>query len=277
MKLLPINAGRFQSDGGALFSVIPKGLWQKVYPSNSFNIVNLTLRCLLVETGNKIILIETGVGSHYSEKYMRNHGLQAGNHLEDSLKLNGYSTSDITDVFFTHLHWDHFNGAVKSDGSKLSLVFSNATYWCSKIQWEHSRISNVREKAAYYYKLLDFVMETGQLKLVEKEGALFENIDVRFFDGHTPGQMIPFINYRGKTLVYMSDLIPTAANIPIVWLASYDLFPVTAMEEKERFLNDAVKNNFILFFEHDYYTECVTVEKNEKGFKLKDKIDLQSI
>ncbi|MBN1820827.1 MAG: MBL fold metallo-hydrolase [Prolixibacteraceae bacterium] len=266
MKLIPISAGNMHADGGALFSVIPKVLWQKVYPADEQNRVKILFRCLLVDQDDRKILIEAGPGEHYTEKYMRNHGLIAGNHLIDSLHKAGYSPEEITDVFFTHLHWDHFNGAVMSNKGKLSLTFPNATYWCSKKHWEHSKISNIREKVAFHESLLSFVMDSGQLQLVEKEGNLFPGIDVRFFDGHTPGQMIPFIHSEGKTIVYMSDLIPTAANVPVVWLAAYDLYPVTAMEEKEAFLNEAVENKYILFFEHDFYTECVLIGKNENGF-----------
>ncbi|NQU84353.1 MAG: hypothetical protein HQ541_01205 [Mariniphaga sp.] len=149
-------------------------------------------------------------------------------------------------------------------------MFPNANHWCSKTQWDHSKISNIREKIAYHSSLLNFVMDSGKLQLVEKEGTLFPGIDVKFFDGHTPGQMIPFINSEGKTFVYMSDMIPTSANIQVVWLAAYDLFPVTAMEEKENFLNETVEKNYILFFEHDYYTECVKAGKEEKGYYVEE-------
>lgn len=266
MKLIPISAGNFHCDGGALFSVIPKKLWAKEYPADENNFTKLALRCLLIDTGKQKILIESGIGNHYPEKHFQNNGVENENSLEESLQKNGYSADEITDVFFTHLHWDHCTGAVKSKNGKLLPVFRNAKYWCSKSQWEHSKISNAREKAAYHKEVLDFLFETGTLNLVEKEGELFPNITVRFFDGHTPGQMIPFIRHAEKTIVYMADLIPTSANIPLLWLASYDLFPVISLEEKELFLGEAAKNDYILFFEHDFYTECATVSKTEKGF-----------
>ncbi len=231
----------------------------------------------MIDSGNKKILIDAGIGNHYSEKYFQNNGYVPGNYLVNSLEKNGYKTEDITDVFFTHLHWDHCTGSVKNEFRTLHAVFPNATYWCSKRQWEHSKISNPRESAAYNSEILNFLFATGKLILVENEGNLFPDIDVRFYDGHTPGQMIPFIKYNGKTVVYMADLIPTAANIPLLWLASYDLYPVTAMEEKEKFLREAVENNYILFFEHDYYNECATVEKNIKGFKSKEIFRLQKL
>jgi glyoxylase-like metal-dependent hydrolase (beta-lactamase superfamily II) len=277
MKLIPISAGHFHCDGGALFSVIPKILWSKVYPVNDKNITQLTLRCLLVEQGKQIILIETGVGNHYPDKYLQNNGVEPGNHLEESLLQNGYSPEDITDVFFTHLHWDHCTGAVKNVDGEMQLTFPNAKMWSSKKQWEHSKVSNAREKAAYHRDVLDFIFDSGKLYFVEKEGELFPNFEVRLFDGHTPGQMIPYIHTKNKTFIYMSDLIPTTANIPLLWLAAYDLFPVTALEEKEKFLNEVAEKGYILFFEHDYYTECATVQNSEKGVVLKEKFSLKEL
>jgi glyoxylase-like metal-dependent hydrolase (beta-lactamase superfamily II) len=271
MKLIPISAGNFHCDGGALFSVIPKKLWSKVYPADENNFTKLALRCLLVDSGEKKILIETGIGNLFPEKHLQNNGVENWEILEESLNQSGYSVEEITDIFFTHLHWDHCTGAVKSNNGKLQSVFPNANYWCSKSQWEHAKISNARERAAYQAGVLEFLMSTGKLNLVENEGELFHNIEVRFYDGHTPGQMIPFIHAENKTIVYMADLIPTAANIPLLWLAAYDLYPVKALEEKENFLEEATKNGYILFFEHDFYTECATVIKTPKGFTEKER------
>jgi len=270
MKLIPISAGNFHCDGGALFSVIPKKLWSKVYPADENNFTKLALRCLLIDAGEKKILIETGIGNHFPEKHFQNNGVENWEIMEESLNQSGYSVEEITDVFFTHLHWDHCTGAIKNNNGKLEPVFSNANYWCSKTQWEHSKISNAREKAAYHTEVLNFLFNTGKLNLVENEGELFSNIEVRFYDGHTPGQMIPFIRIENKTVVYMADLIPTAANIPLLWLAAYDLYPVKALEEKEKFLVEAVKKEYILFFEHDFYNECATVSKTEKGFVVNE-------
>jgi glyoxylase-like metal-dependent hydrolase (beta-lactamase superfamily II) len=271
MKLIPISAGYFHCDGGALFSVIPKKLWNKAYPADDNNFTKLALRCLLIDNDKQKILIETGIGNHFHEKHLQNNGVENENCLENSLQKIGYSAEDITDVFFTHLHWDHCTGAIKNNDGKLEPIFKNANYWCSKLQWEHSKVSNAREKAAYHSGVLNFIFDTGKLNLVEKEGELFPDIEVRFFDGHTPGQMIPFIHFEGKTIVYMADLIPTAANIPLLWLAAYDLYPVKTMEEKLLFLEEAFKNYYILFFEHDFYTECATVLKTQKGFTENEK------
>jgi len=277
MKLIPISAGDFHCDGGALFGVIPKVLWSKVYRANSNNFTQLTLRCLLVDQEEKKILIETGVGNHYPAKYLQNNGVTSVTGLEKSIKAKGYATEDITDVFLTHLHWDHCTGAVKNDNGELKLMFPNAEIWCSETQWEHSKVTNPREQAAYHSEVLNFMKNSGKLNFVENEGELFPDVDVKFFDGHTPGQMIPFIQTAKKTIVYTSDLVPTTANIPLLWIAAYDLDPVKVMEEKEKFLNEVVEKGYILFFEHDYHTECATVEKTEKGFVLKEKYDLEDL
>lgn len=277
MKLTPISAGNFHCDGGALFGVIPKVLWSKVYPADENNFTKLALRCLLAETADKKILIETGIGNHYSEKHLQNNGVSSVFELEASLNNNGYSAKDITDVFFTHLHWDHCTGAVKSTDTGFNLLFPNAAMWCSKTQWEHAKVSNIRERAAYHREILDFIYDSGKLKLIEKEEELFPGFEVRFFDGHTPGQMLPVLHTGSKTLVYTSDLFPTAANIPLLWISAYDLDPVKVIKEKQAFLQEAAQNKYILFFEHDYYTECATVQQTEKGVILKDKFNLTEL
>jgi len=275
MKLVPLSAGHFHCDGGALFGVIPKVLWSKVYPADENNFTKLALRCLLVDQGERKILIETGIGNHFSEKHLKNNGVVGLNQLEKSMAEKGYSTEDITDVLLTHLHWDHATGAVKNADRKFQFRFPNATHWCSKAQWEHSGISNSRERAAYHTEVLNFLFDSGKLNLVEEEGEVFRNIAVRFFDGHTPGQMLPFIAYDGETIVYTADLVPTVANVPLLWVAAYDLNPVKVLEEKEEFLEEAARNNYILFFEHDFYNECATIEKGEKGFQVKELNPLQ--
>jgi glyoxylase-like metal-dependent hydrolase (beta-lactamase superfamily II) len=274
MKLIPISAGNFHCDGGALFGVIPKKLWSKQYPADADNFTKLALRCLLVDLGEQKILIEAGIGNHYTEKHFENNGYQPGNHLEWSLQQNGYSVNDITDVFFTHLHWDHCTGAVKNENAKLAPVFRNANYWCSKTQWEHAKVSNPREKAAYHTEILNYFADSGKLRLIDKEGEHFPGISVRFFDGHTPCMAIPFINYHEQTVVYTSDLVPTAANVQLLWIAAYDLYPVKVMEEKEIFLKEVAEKNYMLFFEHDFYTECCTVQHTEKGFVAENQLKL---
>ncbi len=273
-KIIPIHAGHFSCDGGALFSVIPKPLWSNVYPADENNVTRLTMRCLLVDQGERRILIEAGVGNHYPEKVQRNNGHEETGALPQSLAQQGYTPADITDVVFTHLHWDHCNGAVVRENGALKLLFPNATHWCSKTQWEHSQISNARERAAYYPEILNFLKDQGNMQLVENEGELFPGVEVRLFDGHTPGQLIPLVDCAGKTYVYTADLIPTTAHIPVIWLASYDLFPVSSMEEKERFLKEVAEKEYVLFFEHDFYTQCATVAWTDRGPKLKETFDL---
>lgn len=270
MKLHAIDAGNFSCDGGALFSVIPKSLWSKVYSADENNITRLSLRCLLVDQGDRKIIIEAGAGDHYTNKVKRINGLRDTGKLTDSLKKAGYSPEEISDVFLTHLHWDHCNGAVIREKNKLKLQFPHATHWCSKDQWEHAKTSNLRERGSYYQEILHFIKEKGDMQLVEKDCELFPDVHVRMYDGHTPGQMIPFIYDGKKTYVFVADFIPTAAHIPVVWLASYDLFPVTSLAEKEIFLKEASQKGYILFFEHDYYTECATVKWSEKGPVLKE-------
>lgn len=270
MKLTPISAGDFHCDGGALFGVVPKVLWNKVYRADENNFTRLALRCLLVESGNRKLLIETGIGNHYSDKHLKNNGVSSVTLLIDSLQKVGISPDEITDVFFTHLHWDHCTGAAKNVKDKLQLTFPNAEMWCSRKQWEHAKISNVREKAAYHREVLDFLYKSGKLNLLDSEGELFPGFEFRFYDGHTPGQILPLIHTSNHTIAYTSDLIPTAANIPLVWVSAYDLDPVKVMDEKEKFLDEAARENYILFFEHDFYTECARVHKTEKGVQLKE-------
>lgn len=276
-KLIPVWAGNFKADGGAIFGVIPKVLWKKEMACDSDNFVELTMRCLLVDQGYRRILIETGTGNHYPEKFRENQGLTEGQPLLDSLARAGYSPEEVTDVILTHLHWDHVNGAIQSEGKNLRLTFPNATHWCSSRQWEHAHVSNLREKVTYFTDFFRFMEQTGKLRLVKNEGELFPGVDVRFFDGHTPGQMIPFIRHKGKTVVYTADLIPTAAHIPVLWIASYDLYPVTTMEEKERFMKEAAEKEYTLFFEHDNYTECATVKWDGKRSSVHKKFTLDEI
>lgn len=273
MKLQILHAGNFACDGGALFGAIPKALWQRVYAGDEQNMIKLTMRCLLIEHESRKIIIEAGVGDHYGDKLKRNNGHEDVHALEESLQKLNISLEDITDVLFTHLHWDHCNGAVLNTQGKFSLLFPRATHWCSRKQWEHSFISNRREQAAYYRDILNFLKEEGNMQLLDEGDAPFSNIELRFFNGHTPGNIVPLINCCNQTYVYVGDFIPTAAHIPIVWLASYDLYPVSSMEEKERFLKEAAEKQYILFFEHDYHTECATVRWDEnRGSLLQSKM-----
>ena len=269
MKLIAIETGFFKCDGGALFSVVPKVMWSKQVEADENNLVTCAMRCLLVIDGDRKILIDAGAGDKYNEKFKRNNGLHGEDTLEGSLLKAGVQPEEITDVVFTHLHWDHCNGAVKyaANGTDLELLFPNATHWASTGQWKNSHDTNPREGNAYMMADLDTLEKSGKLKLVEEEGFLFPNVEVRIFNGHTPGMMIPIIHAGDRSLVYSADLSPIAANIPPTWLASYDLYPVTAMEEKTAFLKEVHIKNWILFFEHDKDIECVELEWTEKGPK----------
>ena len=264
MQLFQIDAGTFQCDGGGIFGSVPKVLWSKKVPADDRNMITITMRCLLVVEGNRKILIETGAGEKLSEKFIRNNGVDNKNMLIDSIRKAGFEPEEITDVLHTHLHWDHCGGSTHVNKSgKIVPSFPNATYHCSKSQWENALNPNPREGDAYFEDDLIPIEKARQLNLIESETDLVPDVELRIFDGHTPGQIIPLIHFKNKVIVYVSDLIPTVANIPTKWIASYDLFPVTTMEEKQAFLKEAVNKNFILFFEHDLEYECATVKWDE--------------
>jgi glyoxylase-like metal-dependent hydrolase (beta-lactamase superfamily II) len=269
MKLKIIDTGNLMCDGGAMFGSVPKVLWQKQYPCNADNYCNLSMRALLIDIGDRVFLIDNGCGDKQSKKYYSYFHLNGEGSLLGSLRKAGYKPEDITDMVLTHLHFDHCGGGVKynHDRTRLELTFPNATYWAGKTQWENYLNPNVREGDAYFKEDMMPVFEAGRLKLVECDCELAPGISVRIFNGHTPGQILPFIRYDDKTLVYMGDLIPVAASVPIPWVSAYDSYPVTSMKEKELFLNEAVDKGYILFFEHDLTTECCTVVRSNKRFK----------
>ncbi len=275
MKIYSINTGTFKLDGGAMFGVVPKTMWQKTYPADENNLCTWALRCLLVETENRRVLIDCGIGNKQSEKFLSHYNIVGNEGFEKSLTHTGYSPDDITDVILTHLHFDHCGGAVKYNEEKTGFIptFKNATYWLGKQHWELANNPNSREKTSFLKENFTPLFDAGKVKFIEKDSELFENVSVKIFNGHTLGQVIPFINFDGKTLVYMADLIPSSVHIPLAWILSYDTSPLISLSEKEIFLNEAVDNNYILFFEHDVYNECCTVKKTEKGIRI-DKVGL---
>lgn len=258
------------ADGGAMFGSVPKVLWSRFYPCNETNYCNLSMRSLLVDTGERVFLIDNGCGNKQSEKFYSYFHLNGDGNLLKSLNAAGYKPGDITDMVLTHLHFDHCGGGVyyNYDRTKLELTFPNATYWVGKSQWENYLNPNVREGDAYFPEDMLPVKEAGKLKLVEDDMELAPGFSVRMFNGHTPGQILPFIRCRDKTLVYAGDLIPVAASVRLAWVSAYDSYPVISMQEKEQFLTEAVQKNYILFYEHDLYTECSLVERAQKGFKM---------
>jgi glyoxylase-like metal-dependent hydrolase (beta-lactamase superfamily II) len=276
MKLYSIATGNFKLDGGAMFGVVPKSMWNKVYPADENNMCNLTTRCLLVESDNKLVLIDTGLGNKQSEKFFSYYYLNGQDTLEKSLKKVGFENKDITDVLLTHLHFDHCGGAVEAyEETKYRPTFPNASYWVSGPQWHWAMNPNQREKASYLIENFEPLERTGKLNFINQEGKFTREIDIRFFNGHSEGLIIPFIGINNQTLVFVSDLIPTSAHIPLSWVCGFDTRPLLSMEERKKFLDEALKNNYTLFFEHDIFNECCTLADTEKGIRMKDNFSLE--
>jgi glyoxylase-like metal-dependent hydrolase (beta-lactamase superfamily II) len=273
MKLDLFNIANFLIDGGAMFGVVPKLLWSRVYPSDENNLITLTLRSLIIETDGHVILVDTGWGDKQDEKFFRHVHLHGGEGLIRGLMNRGYKTSDITDVFLTHLHADHGGGAVKrsNDRGGYELTFPNATYHVSRTQWEWAVKSNLREADSFLEENILPVGQSGHLSLVDEECELFPGFHFRMCYGHTPGLMIPVIKYNGKTLVYTGDLFPTVAHLPLIWNMSYDIDSLKSIGEKERILNEALEGNYFLVFQHDENVECCTLTMTPKGIRAKDK------
>jgi len=272
MKLYPIHITNFKIDGGAMFGVVPKVMWENKYPADEKNLCNWALRSLLIDTGERVILIDNGYGDKQSEKFFSHVYLNGGDGLEGALNKSGNTFDDITDVILTHLHADHCGGGVKynDDKSGFEMVFKNANYWVSKPHWDSAMNPNKQEGAAFLKENLIPMLESGQLKFIEKDTELYSGINLRLYNGHTVGQIIPFINTGEKTVVFMADLIPSTAHIPLVWNMAYDVRPMDMLREKEDFLNEAVEKKYTLFFQHDLYNECATVQQTEKGVRLKE-------
>ena len=271
MELHSIDAGTFLCDGGGIFGSVPKLLWERHIKADSRNLIRLNMRCMLVKEGARNVLIETGAGEKLSWKFVQNNGIENAQQLIDSLQKVGCSPNDITDVLHTHLHWDHCGGGTCfSNGKNVVPAFPNAVYHCTRAQWENALNPNPREDDAYFPDDLLPVAQSGQLNLLEAEGELFPGFELRIFNGHTPGMIVPVIPYKGKKIAYVSDLVPLATNVPVKWIAAYDLFPVRLMEEKQSFLREAFENNYLLFFEHDPKHECCTLRWDDRKGPLVD-------
>lgn len=266
-------------DGGTMFGVVPKVLWNKVYPADENNLIPLTLRSLVIETDDRVVLIDTGFGNKQSDKFFSYFDIFDNVGLVEGLANLGYKPKDITDVIHTHLHYDHCGGSIALDNKGQSVpVFPNARYHVSRAQWEWAINPNVREADSFLKENILPFKELGLLNLVEEEGFLVDGIEIRFFNGHTSGQMIPLIHLpKGKTLVYTADLIPFAPNIHLAWNASYEVEPLVTMQEKEVFLKEALDKNYVLFYQHDYYTECSTLQVTPKGIRAGDKLTLSEV
>ena len=276
MKLYSINTGYFKLDGGAMFGVVPKSMWNKINPADENNLCSWALRCLLIEDGNRLILIDNGNGDKQDAKFFKHYYLHGDDTLDKSLAKHGFHRDDITDAFLTHLHFDHCGGSINREGDKLVPAFKNATYWSNKAHWDWAVHPNDREKASFLKENILPIEESGQLKFVDvataKDGKLgetsfAENISVRFVSGHTDNMMLPQIKYKDRTIVYMADLLPSQGHIPIPYVMAYDMFPLTTLNEKKSFLNEALEGDYTLFFEHDPVYECCNLKETERGIR----------
>jgi glyoxylase-like metal-dependent hydrolase (beta-lactamase superfamily II) len=281
MQVYSVDTGFFKLDGGAMFGVVPKVIWNKLNPADENNLCSWSMRCMLVVDGERRILIDTGMGSKQSEKFFSHYYLHGEGELMKSLNQLGFLADDITDVILTHLHFDHCGGAVKMTNEKLAPAFPNAIYWSTAKHWEWAINPNSREKASFLKENFVPLQEHGQLNFIEeKEGeltAFSNNIDILFAHGHTQSMMLPLIKYKGKTICYMADLIPSSMHVPLPYVMGYDMFPMTTLIEKEIFLKKACQENYVLFFEHDPAGECCTVELTEKGYKRKEVFNLDTV
>jgi glyoxylase-like metal-dependent hydrolase (beta-lactamase superfamily II) len=286
MKLYSINTGYFKLDGGAMFGVVPKSIWNKINPADENNLCSWALRCLLVEDGNLLILIDNGNGNKQDAKFFSHYHLHGDDTLDKSLAKYGFSKDDITDAFLTHLHFDHCGGSITREGDKLVPAFKNATYWSNKEHWDWAVNPNEREKASFLKENILPIKESGRLKFIEVSGmangrlgetVFSENISVRLVNGHTQAMMLPQIKYKKRTVIFMADLLPSAGHIPIPYIMGYDMFPLTTLNEKRFFLKEALENEYILFFEHDPKYECCTLQQTEKGIRPKDYFKLEEI
>jgi glyoxylase-like metal-dependent hydrolase (beta-lactamase superfamily II) len=279
MKLYSINAGHFKLDGGAMFGVVPKSMWNKLNPADENNMCNWAMRCLLIEDEGRLILVDNGMGNKQDEKFFGYYYLNGDDTLEKSLAKNGFSKDDITDVFLTHLHFDHCGGSIERVNDQLVPAFKNATYWSNENHWEWAVHPNDREKASFLKENILPIQESGKLKFVEtKEGIDFtKNVKIRFVNGHTESMMLPQINYKDKTIVYMADLLPSEAHIPIPYVMAYDTRPLETLVEKKSFLTEALEKDYILFFEHDREIECCNLQQTIKGIRSKETFKLENI
>lgn len=275
MQLYPINAGNLKLDGGAMFGVVPKSLWNRTNPADANNMIDIATRCLLIEKGNRLILIDTGMGTKQSDKFFGYYHLWGDFDLDASLKQYGFHRDDITDVFMTHLHFDHCGGSIQWNKDKTGYepAFKNAHFWTNKDHWQWATQPNPREKASFLKENILPMEESGQLKFTSlPKGDMLEKselgFDIFFADGHTDKQMIPLITYQDKTIAFMADLLPTAGHLPLPYVMGYDTRPLLTLDEKQKFLNLAAENNFYLFLEHDAHNEIITVKNTEKGVRL---------
>lgn len=279
MKLYTINTGFFKLDGGAMFGVVPKSIWANLNPPDENNMCNWAMRCLLIEDEGRLILIDNGIGNKQDSKFFRHYYLNGSDSLEKSLAQYGFTKDDITDVFLTHLHFDHCGGSIEKKDDKLVPAFKNAIFWCNEKHWLWATRPNEREKASFLKENILPIQESGQLKFIEvQEGTSFSNnIQIRFVNGHTESMMLPQIQFNDKTIIYTADLFPSASHIPIPYVMAYDTRPLETLKEKKAFLDEAQQNDYILFFEHDPVFECCNLQLTERGVRSKETFKLKDI
>lgn len=279
MKLYTIETGLFKLDGGAMFGVVPKTLWSKLNQPDENNMISLAMRCLLIEDGNQLILIDNGIGNKQDEKFFSHYYLHGNDSLEKSLNKHGFSCDDITDMVLTHLHFDHCGGSIikSSDQTKLEPAFKQANYWVGEEQWHEALSPNAREKASFLKDNILPIQQSGQLNFITEATEINPNVNFKFSYGHTNGMVHPIIKYKGYTVVYLADMIPTQAHIPLPYVMGYDVRPLDTMNEKKAMLNEAADNSYVLFFEHDPYGEACTVTVTDKGVKKQDDIRIADL
>ncbi len=280
MQLYTVNTGYFKLDGGAMFGVVPKVIWNKLNPADENNLCSWAMRCLLIEDSNRLILVDNGMGTKQDAKFFSYYYLFGEDSLEKSLSDLGFSREDITDVILTHLHFDHCGGSIVRSGDKLLPAFRNAVYWSNEKHWETATVPNDREKASFLKENILPIKESGQLKMIPESipvSNFNENISLRFVYGHTDAMMLPQIQYKNRTLVFVADLIPSTAHLPIPYVMAYDMLPLTTLQEKKSFLSEAMEKDYILFFEHDFNVECCNLQKTERGIRQKEFFKLSEI
>ena len=297
MKLYSINTGYFKLDGGAMFGVVPKSIWNKLNPADENNMCRWALRCLLIEDEGKLILIDNGMGDKQDAKFFGHYYLHGDDTLDKSLAQHGFTKDDITDVFLTHLHFDHCGGSIVREGDKLVPAFKNATYWSNENHWKWATEPNAREKASFLKENIFPIQESGQLKflnvnshssgvssgagestyLTTHDSQITSRLSFYAVSGHTDAMMLPKINFNRRTIVFMADLLPSAAHIPLPYVMAYDMFPLTTLNEKKLFLTEAQQNDYVLFFEHDPVNECCTLQMTEKGIKVNETFMLSEL
>lgn len=269
MKLYTIDSGHFKLDGGAMHGVVPKSLWQKFNPADENNLCSWAMRCLLVETEGRLVLVDTGIGDKQDAKFFGHYYLHGDFSIEKSLKQHGFTPDDITDVFLTHLHFDHVGGAIRREGDKLVPAFKNATYWSNEKHWQWAVYPNAREKASFLKENILPIQESGRLKWItaEEDAEWLPGFKIRYVNGHTEAMMLPLLDYNGQTILYCADLLPSMAHLPLPWVMSYDVRPLNTLEEKEKTLKEAAEKNWMLYFEHDPKIELCHVQRTEKGIR----------